>query len=84
LITTNLTHSDQVSRSMFIEVLAFSLLLLTLKRRVCKVIKVNGIYHKLLILLPVMVLWYCGNASDSLRQGAMQTGLFSQEATIGP
>src|SRR5581483_438155 len=61
LFTTYLIQSCHVCLSMFIEVLAFSRLLLIKQISGIMVNKVGGIYHKLLIPIPHMVMWYNGN-----------------------
>lgn len=68
VFTTNLIHACQVSLSMLIEVLAFSLEWLNTKSLLHRVVKVGGNYHKLLIS-KYMVMWYNGNVLCDSAEG---------------
>jgi hypothetical protein len=68
LFTTNFIQSRQVCLSILIEVLALILSRLNTCVWHLTVNKVGGIYHKLLISIIHMVMWYNGSASKFIRQ----------------
>jgi hypothetical protein len=83
LSTTNFIQADQVARSMLMEVLAFSPFALIRCYCLQTVIKVSGIYHKLIIPVLLMVLWYNGNGLSRCT-AALRVGIGAQECSIEP